>query len=197
MPTVGEPSPLESARRDGFGCERRVWMRGVTLALAAVLAGICLPVAAAAQPADAGPGAPAGRALARARLSGRVFGFVWNASNDPIANANVRLRNVTTGRVEAHAVTAETGEFAFENLEGGTYVVECIDDNSRVLGVSHVFSVGPGETVATFIRLADRAPWFAALFSSGARAAATAVATAASLGITALAPAARQVTPER
>ncbi|HSL24317.1 MAG TPA: carboxypeptidase-like regulatory domain-containing protein [Vicinamibacterales bacterium] len=160
------------------------------------MAGVCVPAAATAQ--GAAPAVSAGRATAAtARLSGRVFGFVWNASNDPIANANVRLRNVTTGGVEAHAVSAENGEFSFGDLEGGTYVVECVDGRGRVLGVSHVFSIWPGETVATFIRLGDRAPWLAALFGSGARAAATTVATAASLGLTALAPAARHVTPER
>ena len=87
-----------------------------------------------------------------------VFGYVWNANNDPIAFANVRLRNVTTGQVDANVVAADNGEFTFENLEGGTYVIEYVDSNGKVLAVSHVFSVSPGETVATFVRLSAHVP---------------------------------------
>jgi hypothetical protein len=125
-----------------------------------------------------------------------VFGFVWNADNEPIAFANVRLRNVSSGRVEATAVAAESGEFTFENLEGGTYVIEYVDEKGKVLAVGHVFSVAPGETVATFIRLAGRSSWYATFFGSGHNIAATVIASAASLGITALAPASRPVSPE-
>ena len=136
--------------------------------------------------------AAAARAAAGAR-STAVFGYVWNAKNEPIANALVRLRNVTSGRIEATTSAAANGEFAFENLEGGTYVIEYVDEAGKILAVGHVFSVAPGETVATFIRLGTQVPWFAALFGN---AGAAAVASAASLGVTAVAPPARPVSPE-
>lgn len=135
------------------------------------------------------------RTLAGGRAT-TVFGFVWNANNDPIAFANVRLRNVTTGRVEANVVAADNGEFTFENLEGGTYVIEYVDPNGKVLAVGHVFSVSPGETVATFVRLSAHVPWFAALLGSAGNAAATAVSSAAALGVTAIAPSKRPVSRE-
>ena len=105
----------------------------------------------------------------------------------------MRLRNVASGKVEATTSAAGNGEFAFENVEGGTYVIEYVDQGGKVLAVGHVFSVAPGETVATFIRLGTTRPWFAALFSN---AGAAVVATAASLGVTAVAPPARPVSPE-
>ena len=151
-----------------------------------------------AQPTTA-PQRPVGRVPAGAAAAGRattVFGFVWDANNNPIANANVRLRNVATGRVEAHAVASASGEFSFDNIEGGSYVIEYVDHNGRVIAVGHVFSVAPGETVATFIRLGANAPWFAALFGSAANTAATVVSSAASLGVTAVAPAPRDVTAD-
>jgi hypothetical protein len=126
-----------------------------------------------------------------------VFGFVWNPRDEPIPKAAVRLRNVTTGRAEAHAVTTETGEFTFDDIEGGTYLTEYVNDKGRVLAVGHVFTIAPGETVATFIRLTTGTSWFAALLGAPSNVAATAVASAASLGLTALARPGRDVTPER
>ena len=148
-----------------------------------------------AQPA--GPLTPRGAVLgsAAARATA-VFGYVWDANNHPIAEARVRLRNVTTGRIVAHAVTNANGEFTFEDLEGGSYMVEYVDSRDRVIAVGHVFSAAPRETVVTFIRLATRSSWLAVLFGSTGSTAATVVASAASLGVTALAPAPRDVTAD-
>jgi hypothetical protein len=45
--------------------------------------------------------------------------------------------------------------------------------------------VAPGETVATFVRLGSKAPWFNGFFSNAAAAVAS---SAAAAGITAVAP---------
>lgn len=173
-------------------------IRTLSAPMIATLLGVfCAPVLAHAQaPALAGRASAARGTLAGARTT-TVFGYVWDARNVPIAFANVRLRNVVTGRVEANAVAADNGEFSFDNLEGGTYVIEYVDQNTKVLAVGHVFSVAPGETVATFIRLANRLPWFAALLGTGTNAAASVVSSAASLGVTAIAPGQRPVSPDR
>jgi hypothetical protein len=136
--------------------------------------------------------APGGRTTAGGRSSS-VFGYVWNARNEPIANALVRLRDVASGKVEATATAAANGEFVFENLAGGTYVLEYVDEAGKILALGHVFTMAPGETVATFIRLGATVPWFAALFGNVG---AAAVASAASLGVTAVAPPGRPVSPE-
>ena len=46
-------------------------------------------------------------------------------------------------------------------------------------------SIAPGETVATFVRLGTKVPWFPGFFGNAASAVAS---TAASQGITAIAP---------
>jgi hypothetical protein len=122
-----------------------------------------------------------------------VFGYIWNARNQPIANAILQLRNVTSGKIEATTAAADNGEFTFERIAAGTYIIEYITETGKVLAVGHVFTVAEGETVATFIRLSEQTRWYAALFGS---AGAAVVAAAASLGVTAVAPPARPVSPE-
>jgi hypothetical protein len=123
------------------------------------------------------------------------MGFAWTATNDPIPGATVQLRNVTTGRVEARAVTDTSGEFVFGDVEGNaSYVVELVDEQGRVLAVGQAFTVSAGETVATFVRLGARAPWFAGLFDNTA---AAVVSAASSLGVTAVTPPTQRASPRR
>ena len=129
---------------------------------------------AAAAPTYAGPGpAPA------------VTGFAWNVDNTPIPSAHVQLRNLATAKIVGQSVGDEAGRFTFINVEGGTYVVELVGRGDKVLTVGRAFVIAPGETVTTFVRLGTRLPWFSGFFGNAAAAAA---ATAASFGITALAP---------
>lgn len=128
-----------------------------------------------------------GRANGPARGTS-IRGHAWTAENTPIPHAQLRLRNVTTGKVEALAVANEAGQFTFANVEGGSYVVELINESGRVLTVGHVFTIAPGETVGTFVRLGTKVPWFSGFFENTAAAVAS---SAASGGITALAPVVR------
>jgi hypothetical protein len=107
----------------------------------------------------------------------------WDSDNSPIPKAKVRLRNTHSGRVEANTVTGEEGQFAFNSISGGSYVVELLSDLDRVLAVGQTFRVEAGETVATFVRLPPRRPRLAGLFSNAAVAA---IAAAASVGVTAM-----------
>jgi hypothetical protein len=134
---------------------------------------------------------------ARMAATGRttsVLGSAWNADNSPVRGAHLRLRNVLTGSVEATAIANDEGRFAFESIEGGTYVVELVSENGRILTVGHPFTIAAGETVATFVRLGARIPWFEAFFSNAATAATSA---AASQGISAIAPVARPASAGR
>ena len=134
-------------------------------------------------------------AAANGRAAGKspsVLGAAWRHDNTPIKGANLRLRNAATGKILAVAKANELGRFTFDNVEPGTYVVELVNDSGRVQTVSHVFTVAAGETVATFVRLDAQKSWAAAFFSSTAGAI---VATAATEGITALAPLARCASP--
>lgn len=136
-------------------------------------------------------GLPPGRTPARvgaATGSGgttSVLGAAWQVDNTPIPGAQVQLRNLVSGKIEAKAVADNFGQFTFSRIEGGTYVVELIGQNGKVVTVGHAFVIAPGETVATFVRLGTKVPWFQGFFGNAASAVAS---TAASQGITAIAP---------
>jgi hypothetical protein len=163
--------------------------------LAFVCAGaVCLPseAAALADPArppargavKVNPGTPIAGAAIVARGTS-ILGAAWKPDNTPIPDARLRLRNVLTGRIEATAVANDAGQFAFTGIEGGSYVIELVTESGKLLSVGQAFTVGPGETVATFIRLGTRVPWFNSFFGNASSAIAAA---AASTGVTAVAP---------
>lgn len=136
------------------------------------------PAAAASSEAIAAAGRPASP-------SASVTVSAWESDDTPIAYARLRLRSVVTGRIHAAAVANELGEAAFHGVEPGSYIVELVSEAGKVLTVGQRFTASAGETVATFVRLGARVPWFSGFFGN---AAAVIAATAAATGITALAP---------
>lgn len=138
--------------------------------------GTARPVATGSRVADASFGA--------ARVTS-ILGAAWNVDNTPIKEAILRLRNVVTGKIEALTKANDAGQFAFENVNGGSYVVELVTASGKIQTVGHVFTIAPGETVATFVRVGTKVPWGTAFFNNTASAAAS---SAASEGITAIAP---------
>jgi hypothetical protein len=123
-----------------------------------------------------------------------VLGTAWTADNQPIRQAKLRLRNVVTGKIEATALGNETGQFAFENIPGGSYVVELLNGLGHVQVVGHVFTIATGETVATFVRAGTKVPWFTGFFANTLT---SVESTAASEGVTAIAPLARPVSAKQ
>ena len=183
-----------------YGPSHRLAVRGllcavvVTGALAAearLLAQARGAPAAAAKAVQVSAQAPAvGPALRRLTAgidlqAASIRGNAWYADNTPIPNARLRLRNVKSGKIAATTTANELGQFVFDNVGTGAYMVELVDENGRVLTVGHTFTAQAGETVATSVRMTVRVPWFAGFFGNAAAAVA---ATAAATGITALAP---------
>ena len=117
-----------------------------------------------------------------------ILGTAWTEDNAPIKQANLRLRNVLTGKVQATTVGNDAGQFAFENVPGGSYVVELLSNAGHVEVVGHVFTIAAGETVATFVRTTTKVPGFTGFFNNTLAAVSSA---AASQGVTAIAPVAR------
>jgi hypothetical protein len=127
----------------------------------------------------------AGASAATGARATSITGAAWTSDNTPIPAARVRLRNVLSGKVEATTVANDMGQFAFTGIESGSYVIELVTDRGKLLSIGHTFTVGPGETVATFIRLGTKVPWFNGFFQNTSSAVAAA---AASMGVTAVAP---------
>jgi len=154
--------------------------------------------AAASSASRTAPGAPrpaGGSRVAGAAFGSRstsVLGAAWHADSTPIKDANLRLRNVVTGKIEAVTKGNNVGQFVFEHVEGGTYVVELVNEAGRIQTVGHVFTIAPGETVATFVRLGSKTPWTTAFFNNTASSVA---ATAATEGITAITPVSLCISP--
>jgi hypothetical protein len=117
------------------------------------------------------------------RQPGTIIGTAWQHDNSPISYALVRLRNVAGGRIVMGTEANAQGRFTFLQVAPGSYVVELVDAGGDVRAVGQMFSLGSGETVATFIRLGTQVPWFSGFFGN---AAAAVLATAASLGVTAV-----------
>ena len=183
---------------------------GVALAVS-----LCLPAAptsaqSAAPPAtaestaqpQAPPRAAGGRGPRPLQASGAirvrataVQGSAWRADNTPLPYAFLRLRNVLTGKTEASTVADGGGRFTFGGIREGTYLVELVDERGKVLTVGHVFTLGPGDTVATFVRLGPNVPWFNGFFVNAALVVAASAATA---GVAAVSPASvTAVSPNR
>ena len=173
------------------------WRLGVLLAGLALLTG---STAATARPSPRQSGIAALRGADVSRVEGSgapitsIRGAAWTIDNAPIVQARIRLRNVVTGKVAAVAVSNDAGQFTFDDVPGGSYLVELLDDAGRIRAVGHVFTIAPGETVATFVRTGAKAPWFSGFFSNSAAAVAMA---AASQGVTAIAPVVRAVSPNQ
>jgi hypothetical protein len=162
----------------------------------ATWAGIVLLSAWAIVPsAAASPAGTATRRGTEAIGSASILGTAWKADNTPIPQAEVRLRNVGSGKILAAAIANDAGQFTFSDIEPGSYIVELISTKGRVLAVGHTLAVGEGETIVTFVRLGTKVPWFDGFFVN---AAASVAAAAASMGVTAVAPQEmRPVSPQK
>lgn len=131
---------------------------------------------------------PAGHGPARVVSTSRasaIRGAAWRSDNTPVGDARLRLRNVITGNVQGTTVSDEDGTFGFNAVPPGTYLIEMVTESGRIVMVGQTFTVAPGTTVATFLRLGPTVPWFAGFFNN---AASIIAAAAASTGVTAIAP---------
>ena len=140
------------------------------------------PAASTARPVATGSRV-AGASFGGTRITS-ILGAAWNVDNSPIKAANLRLRNVVTGKIEAVTQANEAGQFAFQNVAGGSYVVELVTASGKIQTVGHVFTIAPGESVATFVRVGAKVPWGPTFFNNTANSVSS---SAASQGITAIA----------
>lgn len=114
-----------------------------------------------------------------------IIGTVRSADRRPIPEASLRLRHLGSGRVVQETISSAEGQFAFRGIEPGTYVVELTTDDGTVVALSEAITVGSGEVVQTLVQVAARTRTFGWWFGS---ATASALGTAASLGLLTIEP---------
>jgi len=86
----------------------------------------------------------------------RLIGTVIDIRQTPVANARVRVRNLTTGSIEHIGGSNDNGEYAFELDQSGTYVVEMVRVDGFILALSNAGTVARFETLQTVIQLTGR-----------------------------------------
>jgi hypothetical protein len=125
-----------------------------------------------------------------------IVGYLWTSNDGVIGNATVQLRNTVTGAVVDQVKSNALGEFVFNNVDSGEYAVEYVSNAATTAGttaansaasnvvqaVGQPFTAAPGETVATFVRLANAPAIIVPDLASNI--ATSAVQTAASAGVT-------------
>lgn len=195
-------------------------MKGRIAVVAALAAFSLVPFGVRAQvPAATGPAsaltkaASAVRASRAAAMAGRatqaanagiskstqIMGYLWTANNGAITDASVQIRNTVTNVIESVTKTNAAGEFVFQNVNPGEYVIEYVTDTAKrgLLALGHPFTVSPGETVATFVRLSNGLPMLLPneLSNLAGNVAGQAVTSAATQGVTAVATPLVQIVP--
>ena len=126
---------------------------------------------------------------ARSNVLTVIQGNALNSANAPLPDTLVRLRDAHFGRVIEIQLTDKFGMFEFKVVDPGTYIVELLDQDQRVLAASQILNVNAGDAVSTVVKLPSRMTSFAGLLNSAiAPAAAMLVTQAAATGIAAVVP---------
>jgi hypothetical protein len=116
----------------------------------------------------------AGQAQPVASLSGTVLG----SNGQPLPNVAVQVRDLATGQVVARTTTSAEGQYSFVGLNPGSYVVEVVSADRKVVGASGPVSIAASATV-TGVTVTASAAALAAAAAGGASGISTAVAIAA------------------
>jgi hypothetical protein len=137
--------------------------------------------------------APAALLALGGKVNG-IFGYAQGPRNTPIAAAQLLLRNVSTGKVEAPATADEYGRFAFLDMMPGGYIVELVDSKGALIGASEFITVALNDLRQATVRASGKA--MLASFGAGLRPAAQQTMEAASSqGVNRVAAPARCASP--
>jgi hypothetical protein len=108
------------------------------------------------------------------------------ASNTPLSNVVLRVRDARLGRIVTAQRTDVEGRVRFDPIDPGSYIIELVGDDQSIRATSQLLSVNAGESVATIVRLPSRLEAFAAVLGHSAPQAAAIAAAAAAAGVLAV-----------
>lgn len=86
-----------------------------------------------------------------ARGQGALGGVAQSADRAPLSNFRVQVRNANTGELAGSTTSNQAGQFSFTSLQPGSYVVEIVDANGKVVGLSASLPVAAGSTVTVTV----------------------------------------------
>lgn len=136
--------------------------------------------------AAAQPKPPAGARLlpgSRPNAFSTIRGTAVGPSSAALPHNLVRLRDVRFGRVVDTQTTDNAGAFTFANVDPGSYVVEVLGNDQRVLAASQIISVNAADTLTALVRLPFRAPPLAGVLGNSASTAAAVITEAVAAGV--------------
>jgi hypothetical protein len=142
-----------------------------------------------AQPAQTVAGRPA---IANARINVLAV----DASDKPLQQQPIRLRDARFGRIVDTQLTDDRGTFTFVTTDPGNYVVELIGRGQRVVDASRLLNLGAGEEISVVVRMPSDPAALAGLFGGASMRAAAITAAAAASGVLAIAAASDDLSPE-
>jgi hypothetical protein len=100
-----------------------------------------------------------------------------------MADAIVRLRDARAGRIVDTVTTDRTGLFAFRAVDPGTYIVELLGEDGRVLAASQMLNVSAGEVISALVKLPFRLPPFGGILGHSVPSAVAVTAAAVTSGV--------------
>jgi hypothetical protein len=115
-----------------------------------------------------------------------VRGRALSATDAPLPNAAIRLRDARLGRVMASVKTNDEGAFEFLSVDPGSYIIELIGADQSIQATSALLHVNAGDTAETIVRLPMRPESLGGVLGATAGQAAVIAAAAASAGVLAV-----------
>jgi hypothetical protein len=129
------------------------------------------------------------------RAFATIQGNALDATNGALPNSMVRLRDVRYGRVEDTQITDSSGLFTFRNVEPGSYIVELIEAQQRVLATSDLVSVNAADSASTIVKLPLRIQLMGGRLGSATSQVLAVLSAAATSGVLAVRPTGEDVSP--
>src|SRR5207245_590912 len=106
------------------------------------------------------------------------------------------LRDVRSGRIVDVTTSDKAGLFVFRRVDPGSYVVELVGNDQRVLAASQLLNINAGELLSTMVKLPFRSSAIG-LLTRSASALATVAAAAAAAGVLSTTNTGQPVSPVR
>ena len=92
----------------------------------------------------------------RSEAFGTVRGSALNVDASALSGSVVRLRDVRSGRTVATTTTDTAGSFIFRSLDPGSYIVELLGVDNKVIAASEILNINAGDDASTIVRLPFR-----------------------------------------